>query len=72
MKAITRREYGSPEVLGLEEVARPEVGDDEVLVEVRAASVNASDVENLVGKPAGPAPRRGGRGARQGRHHDVR
>jgi NADPH:quinone reductase-like Zn-dependent oxidoreductase len=52
MKAITRREYGSPEVLGLEEVARPEVGDDEVLVEVRAASVNASDVENLVGKPA--------------------
>ena len=51
MKAIVYTKYGQPERLQLKEVARPIPGDDEVLIEVRAASVNRSDWENLIGKP---------------------
>lgn len=48
MKAIVQRDYGSPDqVLELAEVPRPEVGDDEVLVRVRAASVHP-DVWHVV------------------------
>lgn len=43
MKAIVHHRYGPPEVLGLEEVPRPIPGDDDVLVRVHAASVNAGD-----------------------------
>jgi len=43
MKAIVQHVYGGPEVLGLEEVPSPTPGDGEVLVSVRAASVNAGD-----------------------------
>jgi NADPH:quinone reductase-like Zn-dependent oxidoreductase len=51
MRAITYDTYGSPEVLRLEEAERPEVGDDEVLIHVRAASVNPIDWHFLTGKP---------------------
>jgi NADPH:quinone reductase-like Zn-dependent oxidoreductase len=51
MKAIIRRDYGSPEVLKLEEVERPTPADDEVLVQVVAASLNAADWHLLRGKP---------------------
>ena len=51
MKAIVRREYGSLNVLKLEEVQKPTPKDNEVLVKVRAVSVNRSDWEGLVGKP---------------------
>ena len=51
MKAIIRSQYGSPEVLSLEEVDTPVPGDGEVLIRVRAASINASDTEGLQGKP---------------------
>lgn len=51
MKAVVRHEYGSPDVLELEEVEKPKVGDDEVLVKVHAASLNASDVEILTARP---------------------
>jgi len=51
MRAIVRHEYGSPDVLELEEVEKPEVGGDDVLVKVHAASVNASDVELLTAHP---------------------
>lgn len=40
MKAIVMHEFGGPEVLRYEEVTTPEVGPDDVLVEVRAVSVN--------------------------------
>lgn len=43
MKAVVRDRYGSPDVLELREVERPEVVDDGVLVRVRACSVNPYD-----------------------------
>ncbi|MEP7072037.1 MAG: NADP-dependent oxidoreductase [Verrucomicrobiota bacterium] len=43
MKAVVIRQNGGPEVLKVEEVARPEPKDDEVLVRVIAASVNPVD-----------------------------
>jgi len=51
MKAIVRHEYGSPDVLKLEEVPKPTPRDDEVLIEVHAASLNAYDWRLLRGKP---------------------
>jgi NADPH:quinone reductase-like Zn-dependent oxidoreductase len=51
MKAIVYEKYGPPEVLQLKEVARPTPGDNEVLVEVHAASVNDWDWGLLRGKP---------------------
>ncbi len=51
MKAVVRERYGPPEMLRLEEVDRPIPKDNEVLVQVRAVSVNASDWEILRGKP---------------------
>ncbi|MBZ0286977.1 MAG: NAD(P)-dependent alcohol dehydrogenase [Anaerolineae bacterium] len=43
MKAIVYTQYGSPDVLRYEEVAKPTPADDEVLIKVYAASVNAAD-----------------------------
>ncbi|MFC1849879.1 NAD(P)-dependent alcohol dehydrogenase [candidate division CSSED10-310 bacterium] len=43
MKSIVYTKYGLPDVLKLKEVERPVPLDDEVLVEVHAASVNAYD-----------------------------
>lgn len=51
MKAIFYTAYGSPDVLELAEVEKPTPKDNEVLVRVRATSVNASDWEILTGKP---------------------
>src|SRR5947207_12119957 len=43
MKAIVRDRYGSPDVLELKDVKKPEIDDDSILVRVRAASINAYD-----------------------------
>lgn len=51
MKAIVYNRYGSPDVLRLEEVAKPLPKDDEVLVKVHAASVNDWDWGLVRGKP---------------------
>ena len=51
MHALVVPAYGTPDVLRYEEVSVPEVGDDEVLVRVRAASVCKGDTILLSGKP---------------------
>jgi NADPH:quinone reductase-like Zn-dependent oxidoreductase len=43
MKAMVYTQYGPPEVLQLKEVPKPEPRDDQVLVKVQAASINALD-----------------------------
>ena len=52
MKAVVRTEYGPPDVVRIEEVPKPSPADGEVLVRVIAASVNGSDREAVVGRPA--------------------
>ena len=51
MKAIVINAYGSPDVLELKEVAVPTIKDNEVLVRVHAASLNAGDLFALRGSP---------------------
>ncbi len=51
MKAITFHQYGSPDVLQLEEVAKPTPNDDEVLVKLHAAATNPLDWHIMRGEP---------------------
>jgi threonine dehydrogenase-like Zn-dependent dehydrogenase len=51
MKAIIATAYGGPEVLKLTEVARPQPGDQEVLIQVHAASATTADSMMRTGKP---------------------
>lgn len=51
MRAITYTEYGPPDVLQLTEVAKPAPKDDEVLIRIRAASVNPLDWHYMRGTP---------------------
>jgi len=51
MKAITHLRYGGVEALAVENMAKPVVGDDEILVRVRTAAVNKGDWHVLTGKP---------------------
>ncbi|MEJ7631884.1 MAG: NAD(P)-dependent alcohol dehydrogenase [Rubrobacteraceae bacterium] len=51
MKAIVSTKYGSPDILNFEEVRNPTPKDDEVLVEVHAASTNAADWHTLRADP---------------------
>jgi NADPH:quinone reductase-like Zn-dependent oxidoreductase len=52
MKAIVYHEYGSANVLKCEDVEKPVPKDDEVLIKVRAASVNPLDWRLMNGRPA--------------------
>jgi len=51
IKAYFYREYGSPDVLRLEEIEKPVPTDDQVLVRVRAASINPLDWHYMEGTP---------------------
>ncbi len=51
MKAIIHTKYGSPEVLQLKEVEKPVPKDNEVLVNVFAASANPADWHMIRGEP---------------------
>jgi NADPH:quinone reductase-like Zn-dependent oxidoreductase len=52
MKAIVCHRYGAPEALRLEDVDKPTPVDGEILIQVRAASLNAYDAGLLRGRPA--------------------
>jgi NADPH:quinone reductase-like Zn-dependent oxidoreductase len=51
MKAIVQNDYGSPDVLKLAEVAQPVMKDNQVLVHVKAVSINAGDMFAMRGNP---------------------
>lgn len=51
MKAIVYHKYGSPDVLELQEIDKPEVKDNDVLVRVHAASANPADWHLMRGEP---------------------
>lgn len=51
MKAATRRNYGSFNDISIETTQNPTPKEDEVLVKVKATTVNRTDCANLTGKP---------------------
>lgn len=51
MKAFTKYKYGGPEVLSLEDVEKPTLKDNSILVQVKANSANPADWHILRGKP---------------------
>src|SRR5437762_6926436 len=51
MKAIVYHEFGSPDVLRLEEVDKPVPNDNQLLIRVRAVSVNPLDWHFMEGTP---------------------
>jgi NADPH:quinone reductase-like Zn-dependent oxidoreductase len=51
MKAIVYTKYGPPDVLHLEDVKKPTLNEDQVLVKVHAASINAGDWHFLTADP---------------------
>jgi NADPH:quinone reductase-like Zn-dependent oxidoreductase len=57
VKAIVIHEDGGPDVLRYEEAADPVAGPGEVLVRLRAASLNHLDVWTRMGMPSAPKPR---------------
>jgi NADPH:quinone reductase-like Zn-dependent oxidoreductase len=56
MRAVRFHETGGPEVLKVEETERPDPGDGEVLIRVRAASVNPIDWKQRSGYAEVPLP----------------
>ena len=51
MKAITRNEYGSPDVLSVKDVENPKPKMDELLIRIHATTVNRTDCAILRAKP---------------------
>jgi NADPH2:quinone reductase len=49
MRAVVIHQFGDPKVLKVEEVPTPEPRGDEVLVAIKAASINPGDVKNVAG-----------------------
>ena len=50
MKAILHTRYGSPDLLELKEVEKPTPGENQVLIKVRAASINALEYRMMTGQ----------------------
>ena len=51
MKAVVYRCYGSPDVLKIEDVVKPSVTDEGILIKIRSASVNPLDWHYMRGSP---------------------
>src|SRR5262245_1048143 len=51
MKAVVYTQYGPPDVLRIEEIVKPIPDENQVLVKVHAASINAGDYFARGGKP---------------------
>jgi Alcohol dehydrogenase GroES-like domain len=51
MKAIVQERYGGADVVAVHEVARPDIGDDELLVQVMAAGVDRGALHLMTGRP---------------------
>jgi NADPH:quinone reductase-like Zn-dependent oxidoreductase len=51
MKAIVCPKYGSPDILQLQEVAKPAPQDDEVLIKIHVASINSRDWRMMRANP---------------------
>ena len=67
MRALVHDRYGSPDVLQVVDAEKPELGDDEVLVRVRAASINPADWYGISGRPWLARPVMGLRRPKDGR-----
>jgi NADPH:quinone reductase-like Zn-dependent oxidoreductase len=52
MRAVIQNRYGNADVVDVGDVPDPVPAEGEVLIRVRAASLNGSDRENLLGRPA--------------------
>src|SRR3954447_13103124 len=50
MRAVVQDRYGTADVLRLENIARPEIGDSEVLVRVHAAGLDRGTWHLMTGK----------------------
>jgi NADPH:quinone reductase-like Zn-dependent oxidoreductase len=66
VKAIVQFRYGSPDVLELQEIEKPLVGDNDVLLRVHAAALNPLDWHSMRGLPY---PLRLGNGLRKPKSH---
>src|SRR3990172_10555462 len=51
MKAVVYTEYGPPDVLQIEEVEKPTPNENQVMIKVHAASVNAGDYRVMRANP---------------------
>lgn len=51
MKAVTRSQYGSPQVLSITQTEIPKIKEDEILIQVCCTTVNRTDCANLTGTP---------------------
>ena len=51
MKAIVQTGYGKPEVLVYKDLPIPEIKDNQVLVKIKASSVNSGDAFTMMGNP---------------------
>jgi NADPH:quinone reductase-like Zn-dependent oxidoreductase len=51
MKAVVYTDYGSPDVLEIRDIKKPVPNDDQILIKVRAASINPLDWHFMEGTP---------------------